>query len=86
MNLWEVIVSGIGKVHENHGDERLARHRYERYVYLSKQRKIGEFAGRTVSLWRDNEPLEEHDPNSFLWDDGTVHDNSQRQWKIAASQ
>ena len=58
MAFFEVIVGNIGKVYE--GDsEAEARTTYDNYKDRSTSH-VGNAAGESVSLWLDNEPLEEH--------------------------
>lgn len=65
VHFYEVIVSNVGKVHEGQAETaREARLVYLTYVDLSKS-GYGRCAGESVSLWRDNELIEEYDGDDF---------------------
>lgn len=71
MAFYEVIVGNVGKVFEgSNGFE--ARQNYNHYVGQSK-RKVGRASGEQVSLWKDNEILEEYIPIETL-------DGNYRSW------
>lgn len=62
MSRYEIIVESIGKVHEGESEAE-ARSAFGIYAHRSKFR-MGRCAGMSVSLWKDNEPLEEYDPDA----------------------
>lgn len=64
-HFYEVIVSNVGKVYEGKAETaREARLIYLTYVDRSKSGR-GRCAGESVSLWRDNEPIDEYDGDDF---------------------
>lgn len=56
-------MGNIGKVYEGSSALR-AQGAYYHYINLSKN-NVGRAAGEQVSLWRDNEPIEEYEGNDF---------------------
>jgi hypothetical protein len=61
---FSVTVSNVGTVADNVGLKEANRH-FKESVELSKDSK-GRFAGETVTLWRDGEPIKEYAPTFYF--------------------